>query len=423
MIQRSGSEPFALSGGRVISVDEFLSDVACTAHSLAGAHYLVNACENRYRFMVGFFAVAAAGATNLLPSARNAETFRRLARRYPGAAPLTDDSILLQRGGAGSAPGPCIPGQAVAAIAFTSGSTGAPQPHAKTWDSLCAGAAMHAGHLGLAEDAVLVATVPPWHMYGLEWTMLLATRAPVAVYCGEPFYPADVRRALGAAEGHRVMVTTPVHLRAMMRSAGDYPRVDTVICATAPLEQTLAEQVEQRLGATVVEIYGCSEAGTLAHRLPTRDDRWRLFPGFQLWLQGDTAFVSADTLPGPVPLADRLEVAEDGTFRLRGRVGDLVKVAGKRASLAELTARLLAIPGVEDGVILPPGAAGGDRLSALVVAPGLSVPTIRQRLSEAVDPAFLPRPIKLVPELPRSATGKLTRAALDALLESDTAAE
>jgi acyl-coenzyme A synthetase/AMP-(fatty) acid ligase len=256
-------------------------------------------------------------------------------------------------------------------------------------------------------------------MYGLEWAVLIATVAPLSLYCGEAFYPADLRRALDRP-GPRVLVSTPIHLRAMMRSAGDFPRVDTVVCATAPLDPALARQVESRLGARVLEIYGCSEAGTLAHRLPTREERWRLFPGFDLTVDDQGARVAAGFLPEPVALADRLEKAADGTFRLLGRMGDLVKVAGKRASLADLTARLLAVPGVEDGVMLDSaalGTGGGERLCALVVAPGLSADTVRRRLAEVVDAAFLPRPLRVVAELPRTPTGKLPREALRALLD------
>jgi acyl-coenzyme A synthetase/AMP-(fatty) acid ligase len=184
----------------------------------------------------------------------------------------------------------------------------------------------------------------------------------------------------------------------------------------------MAAEAESRLGAQLLEIYGCSEAGTLAHRRPTRDETWQLFPGFGLTVRDAVASVCGGLLPQPVVLADRLELGDDGTFRLLGRQGDLVKVAGKRASLADLTARLLSIPGVEDGVIVEPSALGagdGDRLCAFVVAPGLSAEAIRRHLTEMIDPAFLPRPLKVVAQLPRSQTGKLTRETLQALLDSD----
>lgn len=426
LIQRERSEPFARRAGRVVTTEEFLNDVLRSADALPDGNDLINACEDRYRFLVAFFAVVAAGRTNLLPPGRTPEAFQGVALDYPDARRVTDADVIVNvrapSAGEMDATVPSIADDAVAAIAFTSGSTGAPQPNFKPWGSLVAGARLHAGRLGLSDAALLVATVPPWHMYGLEWTVLLATRAPVTVYCGEAFYPDDVRRALGTVDARRVLVTTPIHLRAMLRATVDFPPVDLVVCATAPLDRALAEEAERRLSARLLEIYGCSEAGTLAYRLPVEQEAWRPFPGFELSMADGIVSASASFLPQPVALADRIELAADGTFRLLGRLGDLVKVAGKRASLADLNARLLTIPGVEDGVIVESSAlasGGGDRLCAFVVAPGLSAETVRRRLAERVDRAFLPRPLRVVDALPRSETGKLSRAALDALLDGE----
>jgi acyl-coenzyme A synthetase/AMP-(fatty) acid ligase len=87
----------------------------------------------------------------------------------------------------------------------------------------------------------------------------------------------------------------------------------------------------------------------------------------------------------------------------------VVNVAGKRASLAGLNAQLLAIPGVVDGAFFVPedDGSGVKRLAALVVAPGVPSRRLLEELRRRVDPAFLPRPLRLVAELPRNTTGKL----------------
>ena len=56
------------------------------------------------------------------------------------------------------------------------------------------------------------------------------------------------------------------------------------------------------------------------------------------------------------------------------------------------------------------------RLAALVVADGLTAAAILEKLAQAVDPAFLPSTLVLVPRLPRNEVGKLPRAALLAAL-------
>ena len=60
----------------------------------------------------------------------------------------------------------------------------------------------------------------------------------------------------------------------------------------------------------------------------------------------------------------------------------------------------------------PDGIATIRRLAALVVAPGCSVGQIRERFAASVDPAFLPRPLRIVDWLPRNELGKLPREKL-----------
>jgi acyl-coenzyme A synthetase/AMP-(fatty) acid ligase len=118
-------------------------------------------------------------------------------------------------------------------------------------------------------------------------------------------------------------------------------------------------------------------------------------------------------------LQDIVELLPSRQFILRGRNGDLLEIAGKRASLGDLNRRLLAIPGVEDGVVftLDADTRGVRRLAALAVASTLTDRDILEALRLQIDPVFLPRPLRLVPALPRNTTGKLPRADLIAALQ------
>jgi 3-hydroxymyristoyl/3-hydroxydecanoyl-(acyl carrier protein) dehydratase len=60
------------------------------------------------------------------------------------------------------------------------------------------------------------------------------------------------------------------------------------------------------------------------------------------------------------------------------------------------------------------------RLAACVVAPRLTPQQVLSALRVHLDPVFLPRPLLFVDALPRTATGKLPRQALQALIESRT---
>jgi acyl-coenzyme A synthetase/AMP-(fatty) acid ligase len=130
-------------------------------------------------------------------------------------------------------------------------------------------------------------------------------------------------------------------------------------------------------------------------------------------MEGHAVRVLGESVPEAVVLSDVLELAGDGRFRLIGRGADMINIAGKRASLADLNLKLCSIEGVRDGAFLVPDRDGDDvRLLAVVVAPGLSKGDIARELRALIDPVFVPRRVYFVAELPRSETGKLPRDAL-----------
>lgn len=420
----------------------FLADVAAAAAVLPEAPAVVNLCEDRYRFLVAFAAAAARGLTTLLPPSRTPSAIAEVLAQYPGSACLAESApdpapprlVLLPapaRGSAQASPDPAamdlakaaVDADAIALVAFTSGSTGTPKPNPKTWASVaCSTARNHAvlADLWPADGPCrVVATVPPQHMYGMELSVLLPLLAPVAVHSGRPFFPEDVARALVQAAAPALLVTTPVHLRALVESGVALPPLAGVVTATAPLSQALAEAAETRFGCEVRELFGSSETCVIAQRRTARDPYWRPFPGVRLQPQPDGTLVYAPQLAQPVALADLVEIGEEGCFELCGRQADLLEIAGKRASLGDLTRRLLAVPGVRDGVVVQLDAcdrSGVGRIAALAVAPGLDEAAILAALRAGIDPVFLPRRLRLVDALPRNETGKLPRAAVLALL-------
>jgi acyl-coenzyme A synthetase/AMP-(fatty) acid ligase len=433
MISRNLDEIIAVSKGEAISCRTFLYEVESWAEQLPASSFAINQCTDRYLFMVAFFAAIYRGQCNLLLTGHQSEIVEEALEAYPDAYVVCDGEVSnygartlevtrATRSSDASCVNPDIPNEQLAAIVFTSGSTGGSKPIPKTWATLKNGAAINAGYL-LGDDTQacnLVATVPPWHMYGLEWSIMLALVSNTAIYSGKTFFPDDIRFALEDTAGRCILISTPLHLRAMLKAGLNFPEVETVLCATAPLDIDIARKVEQLFSAPIFEIYGCSEAGAMACRWPVRDKYWRFLSEFHVEQTHPNVRISASHVPDIVELADCLDFQSDGSFLLEGRDEDLVKVAGKRASLGELNSRLLSIDGIEDGVIYDPKDFGLDsgRLSALVVSQSRNISEIRRDLSRSVDPAFLPRPIRMVERLPRSETGKLRREELLRLIRT-----
>lgn len=409
--------------GRRLGLGDFLAQAHALAATLPAARHVAHLAEDRHRFLLGFCAAALRGQVALLPPSGAPGTVAEILQRHgEGGAYRLDGSLPVPAGGPATAV-PHVDADALAAIGYTSGSTGQPQAHAKTWAAFAAGTAQNLAALrDLWGDAQpwIVATVPPQHMYGMEFSVLLPLLGGAAVHSGRPLLPADVASALEQAEGARLLVTTPVHLRALLQSGVALPPLAGIVSATAPLPRELAAAAEARYRTEVREVFGSTETCVIACRRTAREAPWTPLPGVQLAPQPDGTLVHAPHLPAPVALADLVEMEADGRFHLRGRQADLLEIAGKRASLGDLTRRLLAVPGVEDGVIvqLEPERAGGvGRIAALAVAPGLAAGDVVAALRGTVDPVFLPRRVRLLPRLPRNDTGKLRRGDLLALLD------
>jgi acyl-CoA synthetase (AMP-forming)/AMP-acid ligase II len=426
------TEFVARRGGRPMPRAAFLAEIAACAAWLPDRPYLINFCADRVRFTVLWAAAMLRGQITLLPGEGSAAAVAALLADYPGVYAVTDsggpdglpcESFAFPDLGPGPEPADALafPPEQIAAVLFTSGSTGKPQPTQRSWGRLVHASRAAGRALGIAEHAgaAVVATVPHAHSYGLESAVMLPLQHGLLLDDTRPFYPADVALAL-AREQPAVLVTTPVHLRALVKDPAVEMRAALVLSATAPLAPELAAVAERTFAAPVFEIYGCSEAGQLASRRTVDGPSWRVLDGFGVRSDAAGTWVGGPAEPDTL-LADDLACADGGSFVLRGRNADGVNVAGKRTSIAYLTARLLEIEGVVDGVFVQPDevAPGGTaRVAALVVAPGLEVTAILAALRDRIDAAFLPRPLRLIDALPRNALGKLPRTDVLRLLAS-----
>lgn len=423
---------FARQHGKIISTGRFVAEATALAERLPAQPYLLNLCADRYHFAVGVAAALLRGQISLLPPNQTPDLLERLGQRYPGAYCLSDGADVFaslhtvrypELSGAGLPPlaMPEIPAQQMTAILFTSGSTGEPVPHAKSWGDFAY--AIHSGteRLGIfgRSDLTLLGTVPPQHMFGFETTVLYAMQGGMILHAAKPFFPADIAVALNSIPGAKALVTTPVHLRALLGSGITLPALELMICATAPLPRDLAIQAEAIFGAPLYEIYGSTETGQIASRRTSKTEEWRTLDGISLRQQDETTYVSGGHVAAELVLNDVIELHSETTFLLHGRTSDLINIAGKRTSLASLNHHLNQIEGVLDGVFFMPDETANvtARLTAFVVASGLDAAAILTALRQRIDPVFLPRPLLKVDALPRNATGKLTHASLELLLQ------
>jgi acyl-coenzyme A synthetase/AMP-(fatty) acid ligase len=420
----------AYRDGIALSARNFLTDVVRLATCMPAGGHVLNICNDRYRFTVGFAAAVLTKKVSLLPSTHSPQFIRQLAQFAPDVFCLTDDpgcDFELPQFHYPDLPGgelapweiPAIDAQQLVAYVFTSGSTGIPVPHKKTWGRLVACVREGAQRLGIADGRsyALLGTVPAQHMYGFESTVLTPLQSGNALCAERPFYPLDICASLAQLPRPRVLVSTPIHLRTLLGTDIELPPVDLIVSATAALSPQLALEAERRFGARLIEIYGSTETGQIASRRTVATPEWQLWPKVRMSLESARAWVEGGHVEQRTPMGDVLEVKDEQRFILLGRTEDLVNIAGKRGSLGYLNHHLNAIPGVLDGTFFvrddeAAATTGVTRLAAFVVAPNLDAASLLEQLRERIDPVFLPRPLLFVERLPRSATGKLPREAL-----------
>lgn len=435
---RTPDDPILLHAGGEITAAVFYTQVQRLAEALPDARFVINLCETRHGFMLAFGAALLRGQTSLLPPGQGRGDWEQVLRQFPDACLLSEKQLSAERAFdispflVGSATPavqtPMIDDGQRAAILFTSGSTGQPALHPKTWGQLCHGAASLAAALNWGEtpSCAVVASVPPQHMFGLEATVMLPWTMGVPVHAQTPLLPTDLEEVLRQCDRPSWWMTTPMHLRAPLHALSG---LEGVVASTMSLPASVARAAEAKWQVPVMEIYGSTETGALAIRRTAREDVWTPLADVSLWHEGEgegrTIWAAGPHVGPPLQLGDDLALQADGRFRWLGRSTDLIKVGGKRASLSALNQHLMDIPGVVDGVYFSPAEVGTDvadddshpahRMAAFYVSATISPREVHNALRANIDPVFLPRPLYRVGQLPRNANGKLPQATLENL--------
>ncbi len=432
LVARQPTDILFRSSGRTFDAAEFLCHAAQVAADLPEAVHVFNLCQDRYLFAVALAAACLRGQTCLLTSDLAPDRLSALAEKFGNVSSMADDPAVTSpfrhhrikwRSGSDPVhPGvtPNLPAHHLAAIVFTSGSVGEPVACEKTWGALV-GRSIAGGHrfaLDPQRPDSVVGMVTPRHMYGFETTLLLPLHTPCSSWCSPLFYPSDVWSALAAVPPPRTLVTTPLQLRALLRADLSAPALDRVISATAPLDRALAVEAERRWRTQVFEIFGATEVGSIASRRTATDDAWTTYDGVtvEAMPDGTARVLVSDARDGR--FNDIIELVTTNQFRLLGRSTDLVKLGGRRTSLAGLNRILVGIAGVTDGVFVAPDdleRRPSARMQAFVIAPTRSAEDILEELRGQIDPIFLPRRIVRVNDLPRNEIGKLPHEALRVL--------
>lgn len=453
--QSEQSQPF--HNCQVITLKQLLTLVDWLSEQLPEHQHLLNLYDDRFYFLVGFLLGIKRGSISLFPSTVSDHIILQLQKSYADILLLSENnsSYFHQYSSFDLAPlieqffvnqdlqdrsyssFSDISVEQPLAIIFTSGSTGQPKPYEKRWGDLQITSHYLAQHLfEEAPDtqtdalAALIATVPPQHMYGLESSIILPLQNRMLMHSQRPFFPQDISHCLGDLQTiahdnkqilNATLITTPLHLKACIKTQINLPNIQRFISATDLLEKSLAEACEQAYSAPVMEVYGCTEVGSIAWRKTTDSEHWTLLEDIQLEQLDNEVKITTDRSIKHFLLNDYIGLLNKHQFLLQGRKEDLVNIAGKRTSLAWLNHHLQACESLTDACYFLYDKQQGNetihRLVAFVIDKSHrdekeKIKQIRNHLKSRIESTFLPKRIYFVSDLPRNPTGKLPRSEL-----------
>jgi acyl-coenzyme A synthetase/AMP-(fatty) acid ligase/3-hydroxymyristoyl/3-hydroxydecanoyl-(acyl carrier protein) dehydratase len=439
------------------STADLATDVARLAAAVAArgrGRWLLHT-EDAYAACVALFALAHAGCVAVLAPNRQPETLRRLAAGATGA--LLDPAMgdpprtlpcldPLAHRAEGAARLGALDRDCTVAELHTSGTTGAGAAVPKALRHLEDEVRVLEQRFGseLPRGARVFATVSHQHIYGLLFRILWPLAAGRAFHADALLHPQEIVPRMAEA-GDCALVSSPAHLRRLAAS-GRLRELRgacfAVFSSGGPLDPETAAAVRDALGTAPHEILGSTETGGVAvrQRGSDRGEAWQPLPGVEVArepalgrLVVTSAFASCgDETPGGrrrFTMGDRIELREDGTFLLSGRIDRTVKIGEKRLSLPEMERELEADPLVSEAALLVLPRAGEERVHAVVTPTAAGREHLREggrralaaqladRLAASWDRVLLPRAWRFVDELPRDAQGKLPAEALAALFQ------
>jgi O-succinylbenzoic acid--CoA ligase len=303
---------------------------------------------------------------------------------------------------------------ATAVVVHTSGSTGAPRPVELTygnwlWSALGSGVA-----LGVDPADRWLCALPLTHVGGLS-VLLRSTIYATGVVLHERFDAERVLAALHGPSGPTLVSLVPTTL-ARLLDAGlrEPPALRWALLGGAPLAPALLERAAAA-GVPVAPTYGLTEAcSQVATRgVPLFCTRVAISGAGEILVAGPTVAPAT----GPVlHTGDLGAIDERGRLAVTGRLSDTIVTGGENVAPAEVEAVLAAHPAVAEAAVH--GRAdpewGEAVVATVVLRPGAeaSAEALRRHCAARLAAFKVPKAVAFAPALPRTASGKVARAAL-----------
>ena len=368
---------------------------------------------------------------------------------YGEAESATPFAALLQP--AGEPPQVAIdPASDLAALPYSSGTTGLPKGVMLTHRNLVANICQTVAALRTSEDDRVAAVLPFFHIYGLVVVLNTSLRCGATLVTMPRF---ELPAFLSMLQEHRI--TRAYAVPPIVLALAKHPLVDEfdlssveyVLSGAAPLSADLEEACAGRLGCRMQQGYGMTEASPVTHlvgddaagrtpgsigqtvpntecrivELGTDEDVAPGEPG-ELWIRGPQVMkgylnqpeATAHTInaEGWLRTGDIGRVDENGAFWIVDRVKELIKYKGYQIAPAELEALLLTHPEIADAAVIPVQDDEAGEVPKAFVVGSVTAAEVTGFVADRVAPYKKLRAVEVIDEIPKSPSGKILRRVL-----------
>ena len=343
------------------------------------------------------------------------------------------------------------PNDFVAALLYTSGTSGRPKGVMLTAGNLEANVRQIVQWVGFTPVDSLLGVLPQFHSFGLTVLTLLPFSVGCKIVYSARFNP---RKVLKLLRTHRptAMIAIPSMYNVLMQSRGaqddDFSSVRFLVSGGEPLPRAVAEEFRKKFGAVINEGYGLTETGPVANWCRPQDHRpgsvgmvitdvqekiidpdGRTVPTGE---DGEVCIRGPNIMAGYYKLPDQTaEVLDDegyfhtgdmgrfdadGHLYITGRIKEMLIIAGENVFPREIEEVLNAHPSVLDSAVI--GVQDPTRgelplaFVELVEGGQFDETALRTHCREHLATFKVPREIRVIDQLPRNPTGKIMRRAL-----------
>lgn len=291
----------------------------------------------------------------------------------------------------------------------SSGSTGQPRKHEQRWSDLLNEARFFADYLTQHSMDVkrVVSAVPPHHIYGFIFSILLPEILDVPVVRG--------LKAFTLTQGQRLkngdlLVGFPTWYQQLMQSNVAFPQGAFAVCSSGPIAATVLQRLQQQGLSTILEVYGSTETSGVGVR-QQRDGGYQLLPRWQRHDEGHLTDVQRkQTLAMP----DHVEWLDAEHFKPLNRKDDAVQVNGYNVYPQRIAAVIAEHPNVKTARVRLLSDHDSSGLKALLVAEESArdissealIAKVASWLATKLDDAEMPRKFFVASNIPVNDMGK-----------------